>query len=198
MVYASQTQDISGRFYVGLHGDRKATLQVATDEGIEFAPGERRTMKIAEIRDRVAIARREAEAAAEMAALEAEALETKESKAATTRAKKAAAKKVAEDAEFDAAAPKRPQAAVDVDGETFIAFTRKTRNGDHLTVANPEAVGLDPEPGKWVTVCEKHSTHVYADTQKAARSASGIDFCDMCRDEANGISDMSTEFAEEV
>jgi hypothetical protein len=130
---------------------------------------------------------------------EAEALETPASKAAATKAANKAKKQAAKDAEFEgttdkpakkqkakateAPAPKPfPGSGVVVDGETYISWTRKTRNGDLLTVCNPQAIGADPSEGKWVTLCEKHEgVLVYSDTQKDARTIVADDFCDDCR-----------------
>ncbi|WP_298860805.1 hypothetical protein [uncultured Microbacterium sp.] len=62
-------------------------------------------------------------------------------------------------------------------------FTRTIRaTGEKLTVGTAVELGLDPEGGKWVTVCEEHKTHVYAPTQSAAYYTHGIDFCDGCRE----------------
>lgn len=62
-------------------------------------------------------------------------------------------------------------------------FTRTIRaTGEKLTVGKPAELDLDPEGGKWVTVCEDHKTHVYAPTQSAAYYTHGIDFCDGCRE----------------
>lgn len=62
-------------------------------------------------------------------------------------------------------------------------FTRTIRaTGEKLTVGTAVELELDPEGGKWVTVCEDHNTHVYSATQSAAYYTHGIDFCDGCRE----------------
>lgn len=152
------------------------------------------------------------EAASEIRAAEAEALETPATKAKATKAAKAAAAQAAKDAEFETAlapaedpehhaeryspenlpeaaepeapAEKRvPKFSVEVDGEHYVTWTRKTRNGDHLTVAQPQALGLEPV-GKWVTRCEKHGEIAYADSQKIARDRTAVVFCTACTIEA--------------
>jgi transposase-like protein len=160
---------------------------------------------------------REAEAARELEALEAAATASPASKAKATKAAKAKAQRDAQDAEFEGtpapeptlskAAPKAkakgspvakmPGSGVLVDGEVYIRWTRKTRDGDVLTVANPQAIGADPSEGKWVTFCEKHNTLVYSDTQKLARETRGIDFCDDCRAEADLATSSEVEAAAE-
>jgi len=136
------------------------------------------------------VAEEPAEAAAELAALEAEAVAAPAVKAKATKAQKAAAKQAEKDAAFEEAAPKAkaepkvkavPVHSILVDGEHYVIWTRTARNGDHLTVAQPQAIGADPTEGKWVTFCEKHQTLVYTDTQKEARSLTAAEFCDDCR-----------------
>lgn len=152
------------------------------------------------------------ENAREIADAEAEALETPASKAAATKARKAAEKQAAEDAEFEVPAlvvhdPEGsdpaaelegtepvlpieakpiPKSAVLVEGVPFIRWTRTTRSGDHLTVAQPQAVGLDASEGKWLTKCEKHNEFTWSENQKAARSLAAAEFCDECREEQAG------------
>lgn len=62
-------------------------------------------------------------------------------------------------------------------------FTRTIRaTGEKLTVGTAVELELDPEGGKWVTVCEDHGTHVYSATQSAAYYTHGVDFCEGCRE----------------
>ena len=64
-------------------------------------------------------------------------------------------------------------------------FTRTIRaTGEKLTVGTAVELGLDPEAGKWVTVCEEHKNVVHAPTQSAAYYTHGVDFCDGCREGA--------------
>lgn len=57
--------------------------------------------------------------------------------------------------------------------------TRRTRDtGDLLTVGTAVELGADPEGGKWVIICEEHSTLVNVDTREVAMNVRGIDFCD--------------------
>lgn len=63
--------------------------------------------------------------------------------------------------------------------------TRKVRgSGETLTVGRAEELGLDPDGGAWVTVCEDHKTIANSPTKKLALLTIGIDFCDDCRDRA--------------
>ena len=43
-----------------------------------------------------------------------------------------------------------------------------------------EDLGLDPDGGKWVVICEKHATVVNVPTLRAARSTRTTDFCEAC------------------
>lgn len=62
-------------------------------------------------------------------------------------------------------------------------FTRTVRaTGEKLTVGTATELELDPEGGKWVTVCEEHKTHTHSSTQSAAYYTHGIDFCEGCRE----------------
>lgn len=138
------------------------------------------------------------EAAREITDAEAEALETPAAKAKATKAAKAAAAQAAKDAEFEAAAadvvaagkvvseaaakaPRIPKFSVEVGGEHYVTWSRKTRNGDELTVAQPQAIGADPEAGKWVTRCDKHGAIAYAESQKIARDRTAAEFCTGCQ-----------------
>ena len=58
-------------------------------------------------------------------------------------------------------------------------FTRRTRDtGDLLTVGTALELGCDPDGGKWVVICEEHSTLVNVDTKQIAMDTRAIDFCD--------------------
>ena len=64
-------------------------------------------------------------------------------------------------------------------------YTRRQRDTGHLlTVCRPEEIGADTSEGRWVTLCEEHSTLIYSDTRQLALDTSGLDFCDDCRDNA--------------
>jgi hypothetical protein len=61
--------------------------------------------------------------------------------------------------------------------------TRKERStGATLTIGTAAELEVDPDGGKWVVLCEDHSTLLNVDTRAAAMSSSAVDFCDGCRD----------------
>lgn len=63
-----------------------------------------------------------------------------------------------------------------------MTYTRTIRpTGEKLTVGTAAELGIDPEGGKWVTVCEDHSTIANSATQALAYAARGADFCEGCR-----------------
>lgn len=67
-------------------------------------------------------------------------------------------------------------------------FTRKIRGtGETLTVGTAVELGVDPEAGKWVTICEDHHTIANSATQSLAYYTHGRDFCDGCRADFEGI-----------
>jgi hypothetical protein len=47
-----------------------------------------------------------------------------------------------------------------------------------LTVGTAEALGCDPEGGKWVVICEAHGTLVNVDTRAVAMAIRADDFCE--------------------
>ncbi len=61
-----------------------------------------------------------------------------------------------------------------------VSEAMKARTG--LTIGKAEAMGLDDTDGAWCVVCEDHGTIINVRTRKDARTVSGIDFCDGCRD----------------
>lgn len=68
-------------------------------------------------------------------------------------------------------------------------YTRRSRvTGTLLTVGRSAEVGMEPEVdydgtvNDWWTVCEAHGTLVVSRTRALAESATGLDFCDDCRD----------------
>lgn len=66
-------------------------------------------------------------------------------------------------------------------------FTRKIRvTGETLTVGTAVELGVDPEAGKWVTICEDHHTIANSATQSLAYYTHGRDFCDGCRADFEG------------
>ena len=48
-------------------------------------------------------------------------------------------------------------------------------------VAKATDEGLCDAGGKWVAICEKHSTLINTDTKKSASNSDTIEFCDCCR-----------------
>lgn len=60
------------------------------------------------------------------------------------------------------------------------ATTRSAILG-HRTVGTAEALGLDPEGGKWVVICEDHHTVVNVDRRTLARSLATYEFCEECQ-----------------
>lgn len=54
-----------------------------------------------------------------------------------------------------------------------------------VTIYDAHEQQLDPDGGRWVTVCQTHSTLVNHTSQRAARAtmkSGSIEFCDDCRD----------------
>jgi hypothetical protein len=63
--------------------------------------------------------------------------------------------------------------------------TRTERaTGAILTIGTAVELGVDPDGGKWVVVCEKHATLVNVATKAHAMSTSARDFCDTCLEAA--------------
>jgi len=61
--------------------------------------------------------------------------------------------------------------------------TRRERlTGATLTIGTADELSLDADGGKWVVVCDEHSTLVNVGTKAVATSSSALDFCDECRD----------------
>jgi hypothetical protein len=82
-------------------------------------------------------------------------------------------------------------------GITF-PYTRTPKGAAHsLTVGRAVELGVDPEGGKWVTLCDEHNTLVNTGTQLDALAVTALDFCEFCQAEAAGVSDMSIEFAKD-
>jgi len=78
-------------------------------------------------------------------------------------------------------------------------YTRTPKGTEHpLTVGTAADLQVDDDGGKWVVLCDDHGTLVNVDTKAVALGVTALDFCDFCRDEANGVSDMSTEFEKEA
>lgn len=74
-------------------------------------------------------------------------------------------------------------------------YTRTPKGTAHaLTVGTAADLHVDDDGGKWVVLCDDHGTLVNVDTKAIALGITAQDFCDFCRDEARGVSDMSTEF----
>ena len=62
-------------------------------------------------------------------------------------------------------------------------YTRRSRvTGTSLTVGRAKDLGLDPEGGAWVTICDDHGTIANSDTRALATVSTSLDFCDFCRD----------------
>jgi hypothetical protein len=67
-------------------------------------------------------------------------------------------------------------------------YTRTPKGTEHpLTVGTAADLQVDAEGGKWVVQCDDHGTLVNVDTQVTALGITALDFCDFCRDEANGV-----------
>lgn len=49
-----------------------------------------------------------------------------------------------------------------------------------VTVGRALDLGLDPDGGKWVVICEHHSTVVNVDTKAAALAVRSDEFCAAC------------------
>jgi len=63
-------------------------------------------------------------------------------------------------------------------------YTRIQRStGVLTTVGTAEEMGCDPDGGKWVTLCEVHSTLVNTDSRATAMAVDVLDFCEACMDE---------------
>jgi hypothetical protein len=66
-------------------------------------------------------------------------------------------------------------------GARVTIYTRVQRStGVLTTVGTAEELGCDPDGGKWVVLCEEHSTLVNVDTRKIARAVDVRDFCEAC------------------
>jgi hypothetical protein len=60
-------------------------------------------------------------------------------------------------------------------------YTRVQRStGVLTTVGTADELGCDPDGGKWVTLCEVHSTLVNTDTKAIALAVDVRDFCQDC------------------
>lgn len=51
-------------------------------------------------------------------------------------------------------------------------------------VSTAEVEGLDPAGGRWLAICDRHSTVVNNETRDLARRTDTVDFCEACMDEA--------------
>jgi len=62
---------------------------------------------------------------------------------------------------------------------TNASTTRRTRYG-RRTWGRAEALGVDPEPGRWAVVCEDHATIVNVGTREQAARTHTSEFCEEC------------------
>lgn len=59
--------------------------------------------------------------------------------------------------------------------------TRRPRGAAHtVTIGTAEDMFLDPEAGKWVTICDEHGIAVNSNTQAEAFALHPSDFCGDC------------------
>ena len=65
----------------------------------------------------------------------------------------------------------------------------------HRSYGTAEDLGLDPDGGRWVVICEDHFTLVNVDTLARARSTATEEFCDVCQ-AADSDSPIEREWAE--
>ena len=69
--------------------------------------------------------------------------------------------------------------------QTITRISRAT--GTSITIANVAALGATAEPGKrWLVSCDEHDTYAYTATKTVALRASGLDFCESCRNQKAG------------
>lgn len=50
------------------------------------------------------------------------------------------------------------------------------------TVGKTEEYGLDVNDGKWIAICDTHSTLLNSDTKKSLIGIDTREFCDCCRE----------------
>lgn len=65
----------------------------------------------------------------------------------------------------------------------------RTPNGAQfpLTIGTAEELGLDPDGGKYVVICEGHKAIVNVDTKAKALKVQPYDFCEDCAEHHYGI-----------
>ena len=52
----------------------------------------------------------------------------------------------------------------------------------HRSYGTADDLGLDPDGGRWVVICEDHYTLVNVDTLARARNTATSEFCEACRE----------------